>query len=106
MYRGEVLRACFRHFLLCFHFIRNLKISTQESNANSTKISIYKTQFSTRLSQQMKISGFLHLFVLRFSVQNLHQTAKRCMQFFPSCRHALFSRPQVSIGVHELKLHQ
>ena len=20
MYRGEVLRACFRHFLLCFHF--------------------------------------------------------------------------------------
>ena len=47
MYRGEVLRACFRHFLLCFHFIGNLQISTQESNANSTEISIYKTQFLT-----------------------------------------------------------
>ena len=30
MYRGEVLRACFRHFLLCFHFLKNLQISTQE----------------------------------------------------------------------------
>ena len=29
MYRGEVLRACFRHFLLCFHFLGNLEISTQ-----------------------------------------------------------------------------
>ena len=43
MYRGEVLRACFRHFLLCFHFF--FQISTQESNANSTEISICKTQF-------------------------------------------------------------
>ena len=50
MYGGEVLRACFRHFLLCFHFqeiYRNLQISTQESNANSTEIFIYKTQFLT-----------------------------------------------------------
>ena len=45
MYRDEVLRACFHHFLLCFHFIRNLQISTHESNANCTEISIYKTQF-------------------------------------------------------------
>ena len=44
MYRGEVLRACFRHFLLCFHFLGNLEISIQESSANST---IYKTQFLT-----------------------------------------------------------
>ena len=52
MYRDEVLRACFRHFLLCFHFIRNLQISTQESNANSTKTSVYKTQFLTCNSEQ------------------------------------------------------
>ena len=45
MYRGEVFRACFRYFLLCFHFLGNLEISTQESSANSTEISIYKTQF-------------------------------------------------------------
>ena len=47
MYRGEVLRACFRHFLLCFHFLGNLEISTQESSANSTEISIHETQFLT-----------------------------------------------------------
>ena len=48
MYRGEVLRAFFRHFLLCFHFLENLEISTHESSANSTEISIlYKTQFLT-----------------------------------------------------------
>ena len=47
MYRGEVLRACFRHFLLYSYFQGNLEISTQESNANSTEISIYKTQFLT-----------------------------------------------------------
>ena len=47
MYRGEVLRACFRHFLLCFHFLGNLEISMQESSANSTEMSIYKTQFLT-----------------------------------------------------------
>ena len=47
MCRGEVLRVCFRHFLLCFHFLENLEISTQESSANSTEISIYKTQFLT-----------------------------------------------------------
>ena len=49
MYRDEVLRACysFRHFLLCFHFLGNLEVSTQESSANSTEISIYKTQFLT-----------------------------------------------------------
>ena len=58
MYRGEVLRACFRHFLLCFHFIRNLQISTQESNANSTKISIYKTQFLTCNSEQKEKGRF------------------------------------------------
>ena len=52
MYRGEVLRACFHHFLLCFHFIRNLQISTHESNENSTEISIYKTQFLTCNSEQ------------------------------------------------------
>ena len=52
MYRGEVLRACFRHFLLCFPLLRNLEISTQESNANSTEISIYKTQFLTCNSEQ------------------------------------------------------
>ena len=45
MYRGEVLRAC-------FHFIRSLQISTHESNANSTEISIYKTQFLTCNSEQ------------------------------------------------------
>ena len=45
MYRGEVLRACFRHFLLCFQFLGNLEISTQESSANSTEISISETQF-------------------------------------------------------------
>ena len=59
MYRGEVLRACFRHFLLCFHFIRNLQISTQESNANSTKISIYKTQFLTCNSEKKRKEGSL-----------------------------------------------
>ena len=47
MYRGEVLRACFHHFLLCFHILGNLEISTQESSANSAEISIYKTQFLT-----------------------------------------------------------
>ena len=47
MYRGEVLKACFRHFLLCSYFYGNLEISTQESNANSTEISTYKTQFLT-----------------------------------------------------------
>ena len=51
-YRGEVLRACFRHFLLCFHFLRNLEISTQESSANSTETSTYKTQFLTCNSEQ------------------------------------------------------
>ena len=55
---GEVLRACFRHFLLCFHFIRNLQIPTQESNANSTKISIYKTQFLTCNSEQKEKGRF------------------------------------------------
>ena len=55
---GEVLRACFRHFLLCFHFIRNLQISTQESNANSTKISIYKTQLLTCNSEQKEKGRF------------------------------------------------
>ena len=34
MYRGEVLRACFRHFLLCFNFLGNLETSTQESSEN------------------------------------------------------------------------
>ena len=60
MYRGEVLRACFRHFLLCFHFIiiRNLQISTQESNANSTKISMYKTQFLTCNSERKEKGRF------------------------------------------------
>ena len=58
MYRGEVLRACFRHFLLCFHFIRNLQISTQESNANSTKIPVYKTQFLTCNSEQKEKGRF------------------------------------------------
>ena len=52
MYRGEVLRACFRHFLLCFHFLGNLEISTQESSANSTEISMNKTQFLTCNSEQ------------------------------------------------------
>ena len=47
MYRGEDLRACFRHFLLCFHFLGNLEISTQESSAQPSEISIYKTQFLT-----------------------------------------------------------
>ena len=42
MYPGEVLRACFRHFPLCFHVLE-----TQESSTNSTEISIYKTQFLT-----------------------------------------------------------
>ena len=46
MYRSEVLRACFRHFLQCFHFIRNLQISTQESNANFTKMYIQNTIFN------------------------------------------------------------
>ena len=54
MYRGEVLRVCFRHFLLCFHFIRNLQITTRESNANSTKISIHKTQFLTCNNEKKK----------------------------------------------------
>ena len=58
MYRGEVLRACFRYFLLCFHFIRNLQISKQESNANSTEISIYKTQFLTCNSEQKEKGRF------------------------------------------------
>ena len=47
MYRGEVLRACYHHFVLYFHFFGNLEISTQELSANSTEISIYKTQFLT-----------------------------------------------------------
>ena len=34
MYRGGVLRVCFCHFLLCFHFLGYLEISTQESSAN------------------------------------------------------------------------
>ena len=58
MYRGEVLRACFRHFLLCFRFRRILKISTQESNANSTEISIHKTQFLTCNSEQRGTGRF------------------------------------------------
>ena len=47
MYCGEVLRVRFRHFLLCFHYLGNLDISAQESSANSTEISIYKTQLLT-----------------------------------------------------------
>ena len=57
MYRGEVLRECFRHFMLCFNFRRNLGISTQESNANSTEISINKTQFLTCNSQGRRKGG-------------------------------------------------
>ena len=55
MYRGEILRACFRHFLLCFHFA-NLQISTQEPSANSTERSIYKTQF-LRCNSEQKGTG-------------------------------------------------
>ena len=58
MYRGEVLRACFRHYLLCFHFKRNSEISTQESSANSTEISIFKTQFLACISEQKRTGGF------------------------------------------------
>ena len=47
MYRGEVFKACFRYFLLRFHFLGNLEFSTQESSTNSTEISVYKTQFLT-----------------------------------------------------------
>ena len=50
MYRSEVFKACFRRFLLCFHFLGNLEISTQESSANSTEMSVYKTQFLTCIS--------------------------------------------------------
>ena len=52
MYRGEVLSTLFPPFSVVFPLLRNLEISTQESNANSTEISIYKTQFLTCNSEQ------------------------------------------------------
>ena len=59
MYRGEVLRGCvFPSFPVVFRRLRNLEISTQESNANSTEISIYKTQFLTRSSEQKGTGRF------------------------------------------------
>ena len=58
MYCGEVFRVWFRHFLLCFPFLGNLEISTQESNANSTEISIYKTQLLTCNSEQKGTGRF------------------------------------------------
>ena len=39
--------SVFPSFSVVFPLLRNLEISTQESNANSTEISTYKTQFST-----------------------------------------------------------
>ena len=59
LYRGAVLRACFRHFLLCFHFLGNLEISTQESSAQPTEISIYKTQFLTIIVNKKGQEGSL-----------------------------------------------
>ena len=59
LYRGEVLRGCvFPSFSVVFLLLRNLEISTQESNANSTEISIYKTQFLTRNSEQKGTGRF------------------------------------------------
>ena len=72
MYRGEVLRECFRHFMLCFHFRRNLEISTQESNANSTEISINKTQFLTCNTEQKGTGRFF----IKTLLQKCFKTAK------------------------------
>ena len=55
MYRDELLRA----FSVVFPLLRNFQISTQESNANSAEISIYKTQFLTCNSDQKGKEGSL-----------------------------------------------
>ena len=48
LYRGKVsVESVFPSFSVVFPLLRNLEISTQESNANSSEISIYKTQFLT-----------------------------------------------------------
>ena len=53
----------FPSFSVAFPLLRNLKrnleISTQESNANSTEISIYKTQFLTCNSEKKGQEGSL-----------------------------------------------
>ena len=41
-----------------FPLLGNLEISTQQSNANSTEISIYKTQFLTSNSEQKGTGRF------------------------------------------------
>ena len=45
-------------FSVVFPLLRNLEISTQESNANSTEISIYKIQFLTCNSKQKGTERF------------------------------------------------
>ena len=69
MYRDKVLRA----FSVVFPLLRNLEISTQESNANCTEISIYKTQFLTCNSEQ-KGTG-------RFFIKTLLQTCFKTANF-------------------------
>ena len=54
--RSDVSRwsfeSVFLSFSVVFLLLRNLEIFTQESNANSTEISIFKTQFLTCNSEQ------------------------------------------------------
>ena len=50
--------SVFPSFSVVFPLLRNLKISTQESNANSTEISMYKTQFLTCNSEQKGTGKF------------------------------------------------
>ena len=52
MYRGWSFENVFPSFSVVFPLLRNLEIFSQESKANSTEISIYKTQFLTCHSEQ------------------------------------------------------
>ena len=45
-------------FSVVFLLLRNFQMSTQESNANSTEICVYKTQFLTSNSEQKGTGRF------------------------------------------------
>ena len=61
---------------------KNLQISTQESNANSTEISIYKTQFLTCNSEQKGKGRFF----IKTLLQKCFKTANLIDSIIPSSR--------------------
>ena len=54
MNRGEVLRACFRHFLLCFHL--NF---THRSNSYSTEITLQNTLLNMQIVNKKGVGDSL-----------------------------------------------